>query len=240
MDSPFPPAVAFVTANSRADLIEESWVLAEAGQASAKRREEYALGRACARQALRRIGAWQNGPAPQLPQATPQLPQAAPPAGRTPLWPAGLVGSITHSRGRAAAAVAWRHDMRGLGVDLEQLRELSGAMLGRILRPEERRVLEQQPEAVRPALAVIAFSAKESVYKALNPLTGVYLGFQDVRLTVQLDLQPPASYALPARGTLHWTLLKDCGPGYPAGTTGVGAYRVAAPWVLTGVWLPAA
>jgi 4'-phosphopantetheinyl transferase EntD len=40
---------------------------------------------------------------------------------RTPVWPDGVVGSITHTGDFAAAAVAWAADIAGLGIDSEQV-----------------------------------------------------------------------------------------------------------------------
>ena len=61
-------------------------------QAAPKRRRDFALGRACARAALSDLG----------------QPDAVIGQGENgaPLWPAGVVGSITHTKGYAAALVA--------------------------------------------------------------------------------------------------------------------------------------
>jgi 4'-phosphopantetheinyl transferase EntD len=59
------------------------------------RLREFATGRSCARQALAGLGL---APAPILRGAK-----------REPLWPAGIVGSITHCRGYRAAAVAFNN-----------------------------------------------------------------------------------------------------------------------------------
>ena len=40
---------------------------------------------------------------------------------RAPVWPDGVVGSITHAGNFAAAAVAWAADIAALGIDLEQI-----------------------------------------------------------------------------------------------------------------------
>jgi hypothetical protein len=64
-----------------------------------RRRAEFAAGRACARAALRRLGI--NG--------WPLLVGSK----REPLWPAGVVGSITHTDGLVAAAVSRRPHLPG-------------------------------------------------------------------------------------------------------------------------------
>ena len=71
-----------------------------------KRRREFVTARRCAREALASLG------------------QAPGPIGvgpsREPQWPAGLVGSITHTRGFRAAAVAPQSVVASIGIDAEQ------------------------------------------------------------------------------------------------------------------------
>ena len=71
-----------------------------------KRRREFAVGRMLARAALAAIGD----------------PPSAIPTGnhREPVWPAGIVGSITHCAGYCAAAVARDAMVVALGIDAEQ------------------------------------------------------------------------------------------------------------------------
>ena len=141
------------------------------GNAIEKRRREFALGRQCARAALARLGI---GPVTILPGPK-----------REPLWPAGVVGSITHCSGYCAAAAARQSDVPSLGIDAENYRPLESGVVERITLPEERRWIAAQcaPE-VRWDL--LFFSAKESVYKAWFPLTGRWLGFEDVRIEIDL------------------------------------------------------
>ncbi|WP_234705049.1 4'-phosphopantetheinyl transferase family protein [Sinorhizobium meliloti] len=74
------------------------------------RRREFSIGRACARAALSKLG----------------FPPSAIPTGpnREPLWPSGVVGSITHCAGFHAAAVALQKDCVALGIDVEVDEEL--------------------------------------------------------------------------------------------------------------------
>ena len=118
-----------------------------------KRRRTFAFGRACARRALRASIAIPVGP------------------GGAPLWPPGVVGSITHTD-EVAAAVA-STSVRAIGIDLESL-ACAATIAGLpaiVAMPSER----SWP-------AALVFSAKESVYKCVYPLTGRFLDFQDVEL----------------------------------------------------------
>src|SRR5882672_7976907 len=73
--------------------------------AVAPRRSEFATTRSCARQALHRLGV-PEGPILRGPK-------------REPLWPPGIVGSLTHCTGYRAAAVARASDVLAIGIDAE-------------------------------------------------------------------------------------------------------------------------
>ena len=95
----FPPGVAVAVRREPgdpADLLPGEAVYV--AKAVPKRINEFAAGRACARRALATFG---------MPGA---VLLAAP--DRQPLWPTGFVGSITHTAGFCAAAVAPRSRWR--------------------------------------------------------------------------------------------------------------------------------
>ena len=85
--------------------------------------------RACAREALARLGV----PAQPIPTGS----------RGEPLWPDGIVGSITHCDGYRACAVAAAADWLTIGVDAELDESLPDGLIGDIALPEERRWLEQ-------------------------------------------------------------------------------------------------
>ncbi|HEV2634087.1 MAG TPA: 4'-phosphopantetheinyl transferase superfamily protein [Actinocrinis sp.] len=134
-----------------------------------KRRREYAWVRHCARQALGGLGV---APGPIL--SGPR---------REPLWPEGVVGSMTHCDGYRAAAVASTDVLLGIGLDAEPHGPLPDGILDSITLPEERKHLDdlagRMPQVHWQRLV---FSAKESVYKAWFPQTGEWLGFHDASL----------------------------------------------------------
>jgi 4'-phosphopantetheinyl transferase EntD len=136
-----------------------------------RRRREFATGRACARRALERLG---------IPAGPIQSGERG-----EPLWPAGIVGSITHCDGFRACAAAHASDLVTLGIDAEPHEPLPDGLLDRIARPEELRMLgalsRSHPDIHWDRLL---FSAKESVFKAWFPLTRARLGFQDAALTI--------------------------------------------------------
>lgn len=146
-------------------------------QAVEKRKWEFRAGRHCARCALGALG----------------LPESAIPSGadRAPLWPAGVVGSITHtgsgSQAYAAAVVARASEVRALGLDAERAEPLSENLEPRVLTAGELAFVGTLPERERGLVAMLHFSAKEAFYKCQYPLTQRFLGFHDVEVTFELE-----------------------------------------------------
>ncbi len=135
-----------------------------------KRKREFALGRACAREALLGIGV--------PPQPLVQL------ADRAVRWPAGCVGSITHADGYVAAIAAPLDVALGLGIDAEASARVRRPLWSQIAGPGERAWLEEacdEHEAGRRATRL--FSAKEAFYKAQYCLSRAWVGFHEVGLT---------------------------------------------------------
>jgi len=233
--SPFPPDVALRQAGEaeapQMPLLPEERALLSP-RAAPRRVLEFTLGRGCARAALTALA----------PERAAEL--AATPIGREdtrrPRWPAGFVGSITHHRGHALAAVARAADYLGVGVDLEAVRAPSPALVRRILRREERAAWQDLPPETRDLAFTRLFSAKESLFKALYPHTGVYLGFQDAAIELQeaVEAEVLADVAgTSQRVALRWRLHKACGADFPAGRAGAGAVVSRGGYVLSGVWV---
>ncbi|MGH9703714.1 MAG: 4'-phosphopantetheinyl transferase family protein [Candidatus Acidiferrales bacterium] len=156
------------------------------GHVSEGRLHEYALSRTCARRALSALGF----------PTSPILSGSK----REPLWPAGIVGSITHCKGYCAAAVARKVDFATVGIDAEIHAELPEGVINTVALPEE---LEQIRALRTPARAIhwdrILFSAKESIYKAWYPIEKKWLGFKDVLLTLHPETQEfQARFLVPA------------------------------------------
>ena len=135
------------------------------------RRREFTAARSCARRALRQLG----------------LPETAILRGehREPLWPAGVVGSITHCPGYCAAAAAKTEDALAIGIDAEVHDELPANVLERVSIPEERAWLSSAPTGVH--WDRVLFSAKESLYKAWFPHARRGLSFDEAIVTFEPD-----------------------------------------------------
>jgi 4'-phosphopantetheinyl transferase EntD len=167
-------------------LPEEERALARMGE---KRRREFAAGRRCARRALERLG-WRDFP-------------VLIGSGREPVWPPGVVGSITHCTGYSGCAVAWNRELRSVGIDAEQNAPLPAGTVELVCTERERSCLPDLPGVNWPTLI---FSAKEALYKAWYPLTRRWLDFHDAEISIdaarrsflaRLLIAPPASLRLP-------------------------------------------
>lgn len=139
---------------------------AAVAKAVASRREEFAWGRSCARRALTLLG-----------YGAPPIPVAA---DRAPVWPEGVVGSITHCEGFVAAAVSEASLLKGLGIDVELAAPLAREEAEIVCSDREMRA----PDAAHGLRAKLLFSAKEAFHKCVAPQTGVTLEFRDVSIEV--------------------------------------------------------
>lgn len=138
---------------------------------TARRRREFIHGRSCARLALAGLG-YQDCHVPSSSE-------------RAPVWPNGVVGSISHCDDAAAAAAAHGVDVDGIGLDLERCDELDRDLLPMICRTEELARIEGSD--IELMLAKLIFSAKESVFKCIWPTVRRFVDFPDVEIQLDLD-----------------------------------------------------
>lgn len=138
-----------------------------------KRVREFTAGRIAARAAMRNIGV--------EPQPIPMADD------RSPTWPDGMVGSITHCDDVCIAVVARRTDARALGIDVEPDTPLADDLRDTVCRPNEVDWLSTQPAERRAQLAKVIFSAKEAAYKAQYPLSGILFGHEGLSVTPNLS-----------------------------------------------------
>lgn len=138
-----------------------------------KRRIEFASGRKAARVALQYLGCT-AGP---IPSAT----------DRQPVWPEGVVGSISHANGFAAALVGRACNVAGLGIDIEGKAPLKDEILSYVLTPTERARAAKQPRLGGITVCKATFVAKEAIFKAIYPITNRFFGFQDAEVSLSAD-----------------------------------------------------
>ncbi len=92
-----------------------------------------------------------------------------------PVWPSGIVGSMAHDDDVAVAAVASHAPIVSLGIDVEPAEPLAEEVAALVMTEAD------EPGAIQGHLgARILFAAKEAVYKAIFPLDGVVLNYDDI------------------------------------------------------------
>jgi 4'-phosphopantetheinyl transferase EntD len=141
--------------------------------ATEKRRRQFIAGRLSAKAAIRALGI----------EPRPVLWDAA----RAPLWPAGVVGSITHCEGFCGAVVAPRSTYAGIGIDAECRGHVDRQLWPQIMTAAELRQLERLSDQQAREMGTIIFSAKEAFYKCQYQVTAQWLDFQDVEIFIADD-----------------------------------------------------
>lgn len=182
-----------------------------------KRRTQFRGGRYCAMKAIEALGAaWPGKPIGRS-------------ATGAPLWPAGLVGSITHTDDVAAAAVARTTDTVGIGIDTERIMTESLARnVNRIVAWPAELAHARDAGLTRLESLTLVFSAKESLFKCLHPSVGCHFDFRDVRIVAVHG----------HRRRFAARLVRTLSEAFPARTILLGSFDVDGPWIHTGIVLP--
>ncbi len=155
-----------------------------------RRLRSFRHGRHCARTALRKLGL----PATAIPTD----------AQRAPVWPDGIVGSISHSRNLACAVAARTECLGGIGIDLEQPGKLDHEVALLICTASERARLHDL--AMNDGERLL-FSIKESIYKCLWPRVQRFIEFHEVDVELHPEdrsfrAQPVGSDEIPELASL--------------------------------------
>lgn len=171
VDFAFPGEIALIRCPSDASV-----------PPSVRRHDEHVRGRTAARAALAALGGAELA----------QAPLAADPDG-LPMWPSGVVGSISHSDPWAAAAVSsvaagvspvtgGVRCVRGIGVDVERVVASRAELWERVVMPED--AASAPEDASRAFLATLCFSLRESVYKCVYPVMRKPMDWRDARFAI--------------------------------------------------------
>ena len=113
-----------------------------------------------------------------------------------PVWPEGMVGSLSHSERKAVAVVSTT--FQKLGVDVEELFDQSKVELlsDTVLTGKEKRSLSADAELARWQVSAI-FSLKEAAYKALFPELRVFIDFHQLEVDLtQLQITHESGHRL--------------------------------------------
>src|SRR5207247_1192408 len=106
-------------------------------------------------------------------------------ANGAPVWPEGITGSITHTRGYAAALVGETRFFSGIGLDAERVGGVTQDLWPRLFTQRERDHLMGLDQATQPVVATLIFSAKEACFKAWGGVGT--LAFRDIDVTPDRD-----------------------------------------------------
>jgi 4'-phosphopantetheinyl transferase EntD len=183
-----------------------------------KRIREFAAGRQCARRALAELGRV-DVPLPVAPD-------------RQPVWPPGVVGSITHTTGLCAAVVAESGRLAALGVDTELSGAVKPELWPTICVAAETAWLSALAPGERAAAVTLLFSAKEAFYKCQYSLVGERLSFDDLCVTVLAWGDSHGAFSV--RPVRPVAIFERVGAAEPLR----GSYRFHEEFVSAGVCLP--
>lgn len=178
-----------------------------------KRRQEFATGRFCARRALTRLGI-RNFP-------------LLVGENREPVWPKGIVGSISHTDGYCGVVVARKNQIQSLGLDVERVGRQSSNCWRRICIRQELSWIGSLSSDRAQINATLVFSAKECLYKCQHAISKRWLDFHDVMITVNSDI-----------GEFEATFLVNVGGFFKRGTSVKGKYFFRHGYVFTGMSIP--
>lgn len=141
--------------------IEEAAIIG----ATTRRRWEFAAGRSAARAVLKKLG----------------FPPGAIPMGqdRAPIWPAGTIGSLSHTANVCIGVAALSQHVQAIGIDVENLTPLESKLHPYITNAEELACFDS-PTGLA---ALQVFSMKEAAYKAQYSLSQTFIDFDTLKVT---------------------------------------------------------
>lgn len=180
------------TAVNRNRLLTHLELPESLNRAVLKRQIEFLTGRDCARTVLKNLGINFQG-------------TLGIGSSREPLWPSGIIGSITHNAHWALAVAAQCQAISILGIDLETIidQETESNIEALVCTPQEQQQLIEAGLNHQQATTLL-FSAKESLFKALYPSVQRYFDFSCARLSSVSTENCHISL------TLTQTLCNDC------------------------------
>jgi len=180
-----------------------------------RRIAEFTAGRFCALQALNALRPGESHDIAAFPDGSPR-------------WPAGIVGSITHTESFVSAAIAESSRFAAIGIDSEKLPspDTLDTVEDLVILDEEQRLLAELP--LSPIQGrILVFSAKESVYKCLQPLIQRPFDFSAVCLdAIHVSI-----------GAFTFHLTEFLHPKFPAAFRAQGRFAFSHDCVHTGVEL---
>ena len=183
-------------------------------RAVVKRKAEFGTARLCARRALAELGI---APCSLVPRGD-----------RSPRWPPGVKGSISHTKDCCLVAVTRAPEVIGLGIDVEEDVPLRPELIANVCTPDEQRWLDGFDQEAKGRLGMLIFSAKESFYKCQYDTTRTFIEFHDVQLSVDLSA-----------GEFSVAKIRPEGPQWNRVRRAAGKFKRAAGFIVTTTLLTA-
>jgi enterobactin synthetase component D len=146
-------------------------------------------------------------------------------AQREPEWPSTFIGSISHTRRHAGAIVLQRDACRGVGLDIESRLDSDALRdVEQIALNSNERIALKGLDAPYEDLVTLAFSAKETFFKAASASAGGFFDFNVMEIR-HVDLEA---------GAIDFLLVKTVSSALPTGTSGrINFFMIAPDTYLT-------
>ena len=182
--------------------------------ASLPRQREFSTSRWCARKSLKKLG--ENSGLILTGEQ------------REPLWPPGIVGSITHAKGMYCAVAGQGSDYLSLGIDVEPVkRRITNKTFAVIANNDEIEWTKNTGEN-KDLMKLLIFSAKECLFKLLFPLIKMNFSF-DAASVYLPSSSPSNNFSIQLKKTLNNQFMK--------GYSHKGYYFHDDDWLLTFLYL---
>ena len=166
-----------------------------------KRRREFTAGRCAARKAMQTLG----------------IPPCVIMRGANgePLWPEGIVGSLSHSESLCFALCAKKEKIRAAGIDTERIGRMERNLWRIVFSEDDQGAIEAMPD--KAMAATVAFSAKEAFFKAQYSISNRMLEFKSMRvnfespgeITIYRDSNDMSFAAVPQANQLRYLAIDD-------------------------------
>ena len=131
-----------------------------------KRVREFVAGRTAARETMKKLGL------PPLPVLMGRR--------RMPVFPAGVVGSISHSDAYCICILGRDDDFRSIGVDIENITRIKPYFASYIFTKDELVKHRSFSQVEMLKHIAVVFCAKEAYFKFQYPITGEFIGFKSI------------------------------------------------------------
>ncbi len=139
--------------------------------------QEFSKGRYCAHECLKELN---------RPQAIGKNPDGS------PIWPEGIIGSISHSQHLAGAILSNKGTHASLGLDIEQIGRITPDLWHILFGAYELKLIGDQPLELQNQFSTVLYSLKEAFYKMQYPITRE--GMEPKDLQVYLDNNGTVSF----------------------------------------------